>query len=78
MSDNMTHPHLHEFILQCAHNAGHDWLDLYDEMCRVASRRRYRGMGYVELQEMGLPLGLDGLDTTAALVEQVLADERSN
>ncbi|MGI2336376.1 MAG: hypothetical protein ACRKGH_07035 [Dehalogenimonas sp.] len=68
----MTHPHLHEFVLHCAARAGHDWLDLYDEMCRTAARRKYRDLGYSELRAMGLPLDLNGLDTTAALVEQVL------
>ncbi|MEN8615244.1 hypothetical protein ABFB09_08230 [Dehalogenimonas sp. THU2] len=68
----MTHPHLHEFVRECAGRAGHNWTELYDEMCRTAARRQYRGLGYSELREMGLPLDLNGLDATAALVDDVL------
>ena len=75
MPNNMTHPHLHEFVLLCAGRAGHDWPDLYDEMCYTAARKKYRGLGYAELRELGLPLDLNGLDTTAALVDSVLAGE---
>ena len=67
--------HLHEFVIGCAHRAGRSWIDLYDEMCRTAARRQYRGLGYVELRELGLCLDLDGLDATAALVDDVLGVE---
>ena len=74
----MTHPHLHEFVLACARRAGHDWTDLYDEMCRVAARRQYRGLGYAELRDLGLALDLGSLDATAALVDDVLSKAKAN
>lgn len=70
--DDMTHPHLHEFVRECAYRAGNNWTELYDEMCRTAARRKFRGLGYNELREMGLSLDLNGLDATAALVDDVL------
>ncbi|ADJ25489.1 hypothetical protein Dehly_0159 [Dehalogenimonas lykanthroporepellens BL-DC-9] len=70
-------PILQEFILDCAERAGRNWLDLYDEMCHTAARRRFRGLGYRELMDLGLPLDLAGLDITAALVDEVLAARTS-
>jgi hypothetical protein len=74
----MTHPHLHEFVLHCARRVGNDWTDLYDEMCRAAARRQYRGLGYTELRELGLALDLVSLDATAALVDDVLGKPKAN
>ncbi|PPD58065.1 hypothetical protein [Dehalogenimonas etheniformans] len=74
----MTHPQLHEFILSCAHRAGSHWPDLYDEMCRSAAKKRFRGMGYPELRALGLALDLDSLDTTADLVDSVLKNTAVN
>lgn len=74
----MTHPHLHEFVLHCARHAGTQWTDLYDEMCHSAARRKFRGLGYAELRELGLSLDLDSLDATAALVDTVLKAAHQN
>lgn len=74
----MTNPQLHEFILSCARRAGIHWPDLYDEMCRSAAKKRFRGLGYHELRELGLALDLDGLDTTANLVDAVLKSAAVN
>ncbi|KTB49021.1 MULTISPECIES: hypothetical protein [Dehalogenimonas] len=74
----MTHPHLHEFVLLCARRAGTQWIDLYDEMCRSAARKKFRGLGYAELRELGLSLDLDSLDATAAMVDSVLKTAGQN
>ena len=74
----MTHLHLREFILACAHRAGNHWPDLYDEMCASAAKKKFRGLGYAELRELGLPLDLDSLDTTANLVDTVLKSAAVN
>ena len=74
----MTHTHLHEFILSCAHRAGNHWPDLYDEMCRTAAKKKFRGLGYLELRELGLALDLDSLDTTSTLVDAVLKSAAVN
>jgi hypothetical protein len=74
----MTHPHITEFILSCARRAGNHWSDLYDEMCRSAAKKRFRGLGYLELKELGLALDLDSLDTTADVVDTVLKSAAVN
>jgi hypothetical protein len=74
----MSHPHLHEFVVHCARRAGRDWTDLYDEMCRAAQKRQFRGLGYAELRSLGLSLDLDSLDATAALVDDVLRCHGAN
>ncbi|MBM2831761.1 MAG: hypothetical protein HW414_813 [Dehalococcoidia bacterium] len=68
-----THPTVCEFIMFCAERRGREWLPLYDEMCRVASRRFFKGLGYTELRNLGLFLGLTELDHTAALVTRTLS-----
>jgi hypothetical protein len=78
MTGVMTHPHLHEFVLHCARRAGNDWTELYDEMCRAAAKRQYRGLGYTELRDLGLALDLGSLDATAALVDDVLGKAKAN
>ncbi len=43
-----------EFIRFCHARRGVGWPDLYDEMCAVASRRAFRGWGFVEMAEHGI------------------------
>ena len=43
-------------------------------MCRVAGQRRFKGLGYAELKEMGISLGLTDLDKTFDLVEAVTSN----
>ena len=38
-----------DFIAFCFERKGADWPVLYDEMCFVAGKRLYRGLGYEEL-----------------------------
>jgi len=42
-------------------------------MCWVAGRRMYQGLGYVELKEKGLSLGLGSIDRTISMVDSTLA-----
>ncbi|OLB85660.1 MAG: hypothetical protein AUI15_32475 [Actinobacteria bacterium 13_2_20CM_2_66_6] len=49
-----------DFISFCFSRRAVEWPLLYDEMCYVASNRLYRGLGYQELREAGLDLGLGG------------------
>ncbi len=60
-----------DFIQFCVARRGNQWPALYDEMCRVAARRLYKGMGYTELREAGICLGLGGLDKTARLIDRL-------
>jgi len=60
-----------EFIRFCIARKGTKWPDLYDEMCRVASRRLFNNLGYSELSELGLSFALSGLGTTRELVDRL-------
>jgi hypothetical protein len=46
------------------------WTRVYDEMCRVARSRAFRGMGYAELAEAGVSLSITGLDRTCQLLDR--------
>jgi hypothetical protein len=56
-----------EFVTFCLERRGHEWPELYDEMCRVASHRLFRGMGYRELQDHGVSLSLANMERLATL-----------
>lgn len=60
-----------DFIAFCFERKGADWPVLYDEMCFVAGKRLYRGLGYEELQEAGLDFTLAGLAKTSRLTNEV-------
>ena len=60
-----------DFIAFCFERRGADWPELYDEMCFVASKRLYRGLGYDELKEAGLDFTLAGLARTSRLTNEV-------
>jgi hypothetical protein len=61
----------HEFVSFCLERRGNQWPELYDEMCRVASHRLFRGMGYRELTEQGVSLSLANLYKLAALAQNL-------
>jgi len=63
-------PQLRDFILFCAERRGAEWPVIYDEMTRVAGQRLFRGMGHLELKQLGLSFSLSGLDKTIELVKQ--------
>src|SRR4030095_10158248 len=60
-----------DFIAFCFERKGADWPVLYDEMCFVAGKRLYRGLGYDELREAGLDFTLRGLARTSRLTNEV-------
>lgn len=65
-------PLARDFILFCAGRCRGQWPALYDEMCWVAGRRLFRDMGYTELGKIGLSLGLQDLDKTFSMVEELI------
>ncbi len=65
-----------DFISFCFSRRAVEWPLLYDEMCYVASNRLYRGLGYQELREAGLDLGLGGLVRTSRIANEVTQDMR--
>ena len=66
-------PLARDFILFCVHRQGREWPALYDEMCWVAGRRLFRGLGYADLREMGLSFSLVSIDDTIRMVDAVAA-----
>ncbi len=58
-----------EFVFFCLQRRGCKWPELYDEMCRVASHRLFKGMGYTELKDHGVSLSLANIGQLAALAE---------
>ena len=66
-----------EFVSFCLERRGHEWPQLYDEMCRVASCRLFRGMGYRELQDHGVSLGLTNMGRLAALADALSSSRTS-
>ena len=61
------------FVRFCASRRGNEWPALYDEMCLVAGQRMYHGLGYVELKEKGLSLGLGDIEQTISKVDFILS-----
>ena len=62
-----------EFITFCLRRRTARWPEIYDEMCWVAGRRLFRGLGYAELSRAGLPLDLTQMVPLRHLVEQISA-----
>jgi len=60
-----------EFVAFCIQRNGEEWPALYDEMCWVAGRRLFRGLGYTELRRLGLSLSLTSIEDTIRMVDAV-------
>ena len=65
-----------EFVRFCYRRRAVAWPELYDEMCGVAAREEYCGMSYEQLEHVGIGLALQALPRLAAMVAQVIAEER--
>lgn len=68
-------PVVRDFVCFCVQRRGKEWLALYDEMCRVAGRHLFRGLGYAELKKLGLSFGLTEIEGTIRIVKAVLGQE---
>ena len=64
-----------EFVRFCHRRKHVGWPELYDEMCAVAGRGLYRGLGPEELAEIGIGFGLFQMPALAGLVARVLSEE---
>jgi len=71
----MVNPVVRDFILFCIQRQGKEWPVLYDEMCWVAGRRLFRGLGYADLRKLGLSFSLTSLDDTIKMVDTVTASK---
>jgi len=67
-----TDPLARDFILFCSNRCGSQWPALYDEMCQVAGRRLFHGIGYRELNKAGLSLGLNDIEDTIKMIDAVI------
>ena len=69
----VVNPVARDFILFCTHRNHKEWPALYDEMCWVAGRRLFRGLGYAELRKAGISLGLTRIEDTIRMVDTITA-----
>ena len=67
-----------DFVRFCYRRRRVGWPSLYDEMCAVASRGAYRGLGFAELAERGITFCLSDMPRLTALLEQVIAEEMTS
>ena len=67
-----------DFVRFCYRRRRVGWPSLYDEMCAVASRGAYRGLGFAELAERGITFCLSDMPHLTVLLEQVIAEEMTS
>ena len=65
------------FVRFCYHRRRAGWPELYDEMCAVATRGLYQGMGSDALAEIGVGFSLFETPRLAQLVARVVAEEQA-
>ncbi|MEI7744435.1 MAG: hypothetical protein WCK58_11905 [Chloroflexota bacterium] len=70
-------PEADAFVRFCYQRRRVGWPELYDEMCAVATRGLYRGMGHDALAEIGVGFSLFETPRLAALVTRVAAEEQA-
>ncbi|MBI2324909.1 MAG: hypothetical protein HYU87_08115 [Chloroflexi bacterium] len=61
-----------DFVAFCYHRDQREWPRLYDEMCYVASKRLYRGLGYDELKDAGVDLTFSGMTKMSTIAREVM------
>lgn len=70
-------PEIIEFVRHAYRRRPVRWPMLYDELCHLASRGLFRGLGYAELAELGLSFSLCELPKLARLATRVASEERA-
>jgi hypothetical protein len=66
-----------EFVRFCYRRRRVGWPELYDEMCQVAHRGAFRGMGPHDLADIGIGFSLFETTRLAALVGRVVVEEQA-
>ncbi len=72
-----TTPEAEAFVRFCHQRRRVGWPELYDEMCLVATRGLFRGMGRDALSDVGIGFSLFETPRLAALVTRVVTDEQA-
>jgi hypothetical protein len=65
------------FVRFCYRRRAVAWPELYDEMCAVAARGDYRGLGYEQLEDLGIRFALAALPRLAEIASRVMSEERN-
>jgi hypothetical protein len=68
-------PEAEAFVRFCYQRRRVGWPELYDEMCLVAMRGLFRGMGLDALGEVGIGFSLFETPRMAALVRRIVGEE---
>jgi hypothetical protein len=66
-----------EFVRFCYRRRHVGWPELYDEMCLVAARGAFRGLGYADLADHGISFCLGELSRLATLTDRVVHEEQA-
>ena len=70
-------PEAEAFVRFCYQRRRVGWPELYDEMCAVATRGLFRGMGHDALAEIGVGFSLFETPRLAALVARIVGEEQA-
>ena len=70
-------PEAEAFVRFCYQRRSVGWPELYDEMCAVATRGLFRGMGHDALAEIGVGFSLFETPRMAQLVARIVAEEQA-
>jgi hypothetical protein len=70
-------PEAEAFVRFCYQRRRVGWPELYDEMCAVATRGLYQGMGKDALGDIGVGFSLFETPRLAQLVARVVAEEHA-
>ncbi len=70
-------PEAEAFVRFCYQRRRVGWPELYDEMCAVATRGLFRGMGHDALAEIGVGFGLFETPRLAAIVTRIASEEQA-
>jgi len=70
-------PDAADFIRFCYRRRRVGWPELYDEMCAVAARGLFRGLGTDDLANHGIGFGLFDMPGLAAMAAGIVAEEQA-
>jgi hypothetical protein len=70
-------PDAAEFIRFCYRRRRVGWPELYDEMCAVAARGLFRGLGVEDLAAHGIGFSLYDMPALATMASGIVAEEQA-